>query len=151
MSQLFMSDGQSIGASASASILPMNIQGWFPLGLTDLISLLSKGLSSVFSSTTIWKHQLFCVHPSLWFHSYIHTWKTIALSIQTFASKAMSFLFNMLSRSLLAFIQEASAFLFHGYSGNLQWFWSPRRENLSLLPLFPLLFAMKWWDWFSWS
>ena len=56
MSQLFTSGGQRIGASASASVLPMNIQGWFPLGLTGLISLLSKGLSGVFSGTTVWKH-----------------------------------------------------------------------------------------------
>ena len=56
MSRLFASGGQSIGASASASVLPMNIQGWFSLGLTGLISLQSKGLSRVFSSTTIWKH-----------------------------------------------------------------------------------------------
>ena len=56
---LFTSDGQSIGASASASVLPMNIQGWFHLGLTGLLYLLSKRLSRVFSSTTIWKHQFF--------------------------------------------------------------------------------------------
>ena len=54
---LFASGGQSVGASVSASVLPMNIQGWFPLGLTGLITLLSKGLSRVFSSTTVWKHQ----------------------------------------------------------------------------------------------
>ena len=66
MSWLFTS-GQIIGASALASsVLPMNIQAWFPLGLTGLISLLSKGLSRVFSSTTIWKHQFFVLHPSLW-------------------------------------------------------------------------------------
>ena len=59
VSWFFASGGQNIGASASASVLPMNIQGWFPLGLTDLISLLSKGLSRVFSSTKIWKHQFF--------------------------------------------------------------------------------------------
>ena len=59
ISQLFASGGQSIGASALASVLPMNIQGCFPLGLTGLISLQSKGLSRVFSSTMIWKHQLF--------------------------------------------------------------------------------------------
>ena len=59
MSQLFTSCGQSIGASASASVLPMNIQGWFPLGLTGLISLLSKGLTRVFSNTTVPKHQFF--------------------------------------------------------------------------------------------
>ena len=59
MSQLFTSGGQSIEASASALVLPMNIQGWFPLGLTGLISLQSKGLSSIFSNTTIQKHQFF--------------------------------------------------------------------------------------------
>ena len=58
-SPFFSLGGQNIGASASASVLPMKIQGWFPLGLVDLISLLSKGLSRVFSSTTVWKHQLF--------------------------------------------------------------------------------------------
>ena len=72
MSRLFTSGGQSIGASASASVLPVNIQGWFPLGLTGLISLLSKGLSRVFSSTTIWKHQFFGTQPSLWSSSLVH-------------------------------------------------------------------------------
>ena len=57
MTQLFASDGQSTGASTSVSVLPVNIQGWFPLGLTGLISLQSKGLSKVFSNTTVRKHQ----------------------------------------------------------------------------------------------
>ena len=65
MSQFFESGDQSIGVSASASVLPMNIQGWFPLGLTALISLLSKGLSRVFSNTTVQKHQFFCTQLSL--------------------------------------------------------------------------------------
>ena len=73
-SWLFASGGQRTGASASASALPMNIQGWFPLGLTGLISLLSKGLSKVFSSTTVWKHQFFSAQPSLWYNSHICTW-----------------------------------------------------------------------------
>ena len=64
MNWLFTSGGQGIGASASASVLPMNIQDWFPLGLTGLISLQSKKLSRVFSSTTIWKHQFFSPQPS---------------------------------------------------------------------------------------
>ena len=74
MSRLFTSGGQSIGASASASVLPMNIQGWFPLKLTGLISLLSKGLCRVFSSTTVPKHQFFGTQPSLWSNSHNHTW-----------------------------------------------------------------------------
>ena len=72
MSQLFTSGSQSTGASAS--VLPMSIQGWFPLGLTGLISLQSKGLSRVFSNTTVWKHQFFSLQPSLWSNSHIHTW-----------------------------------------------------------------------------
>ena len=73
VNQLFPSGGTSIGAPASASVLPMNIQGWFPLGLTGLISLLSKGLPRVFSSTTVWKYQ-FGTQPTLWPNSHIHTW-----------------------------------------------------------------------------
>ena len=65
MNQLFASGGQNIGTSASAPVLPMNIQGWFPLQMTGLISLLSKGLSRVFSNTTIWKQQFFDIQPSL--------------------------------------------------------------------------------------
>ena len=65
MSRLFASGGQSIGASASASVLPVNIHRWFLLGLTDLSSLQSKGLSRVFSSTTVRKHQFFVIQPSI--------------------------------------------------------------------------------------
>ena len=72
--KLFIWGGQSIGASASASVLPMNIQGWFPLGLTGLISLQFKGLSRLFSNTTVQKHQFFDTQPSLWSNSHIHTW-----------------------------------------------------------------------------
>ena len=74
MSQFFASGGQSIGASASASILPMNIQDWFPWGLIGLLSLQSKGLSRVFSKTTIQKHQSFGAQLSLWSNSHIYTW-----------------------------------------------------------------------------
>ena len=74
ISQVFASGGQSIGASASESVLPMNIQDWFPLGLTGLISLLSKGLSRVFSSITIQNCQFFSTQTSLWSNSHIHTW-----------------------------------------------------------------------------
>ena len=66
---------QSIGASASASVPSINIQDWFPLGLTGLISLPSKGLSRVFSHTIIQRHQLFGAHISLWFNFHIHTWQ----------------------------------------------------------------------------
>ena len=69
----FSSGGQMTGVSASASVLSMNIQSWFLLGLIGLISLLSKGLTSVFSNITVWKNQLFGAQPSLWSNSHIHT------------------------------------------------------------------------------
>ena len=74
MSRLFASGGQITGVSASASVLPMKIQGWFPLGWTGWISLLSKGLLRVFSSTTAQKHQFFGAQPSLWSNPHIQTW-----------------------------------------------------------------------------
>ena len=74
MTQFFTSGGQSIGVPASASVLPMNIQDWFPLGWTGWISLLSKRLSRVFSNTTVQKHQFFGTQLSLYFNSHIHTW-----------------------------------------------------------------------------
>ena len=73
MSQVFTSGGQSIGVSASTSVLPMNTQDWSPLGLTSLISLQSKGLSRVFSNTTVRKHQFFNAQLSVWSNSHIHT------------------------------------------------------------------------------
>ena len=74
VSQLFASGGQSIGASALAAILPVNIQDWFPSGLTGLIFFQFKGLSRVFSNTTVQKHQFFGPQLSLWSNSHIHTW-----------------------------------------------------------------------------
>ena len=78
MSWLFESGGQSMGASASMTALPMNIQGWVPLGLTGLSSLQSKGLSRVFSSTTIWNHQFFSALYGP--HPYMTTGKIVALT-----------------------------------------------------------------------
>ena len=73
MSQHFTSGCQSITASASASVFPRNIQGWFPLGLTGLLSLQSKGLARVFSNTTVQEHQFFSNQPSLWSNSHMTT------------------------------------------------------------------------------
>jgi len=87
MNQFFASDGQSIGVSASASVLPMNIQDWFPLGWTGWLSLQSKGLSRVFTNTTVQEHQFFSTQLSLWSnssHPYMTTGKTIALTRRTF-------------------------------------------------------------------
>ena len=113
--------GQNIGALASASVLSMNIQGWFPLGLTGLISLQSKGLSRVSSSTTVWKHQSFSAQPSLMVqlsHLYTTTGKTIALTRQIFVGKLMSLLFNKLSRLIITFLPRSKCLL-------ISWLQSP--------------------------
>ena len=113
VSQFFASGGQSIGASASASVLPMNIQGRFPLGLTGFISLQSKGHSRVFSSTTIQKHHSsalsFLYDATLTsIHDY---WKSKALTVWTFVGKVMSLLFTMLSRFFTVFLPKSKHFL----------------------------------------
>jgi len=109
-SQFFTSGGQSIGVSASASVLPMNIQDWFPLGRTCLITLQSKGLSRVFSNSIVQKYQFFGTQPSLWSNSHIYTWllkKNIALTRWTFVGKGISLLFNMLFRFVIAFLPSS--------------------------------------------
>ena len=123
MSRLFTPGSQSIGASASASVLPKNIQGLFPLGLTGLISLQLKGLFRVFSSTTVQKHQFFSSQPSLWFNSLtsIHDyWKNRSFTIQTLVSKVTSLVLNMLSRFVLAFLPGNKCLLFHGWNHHLE-------------------------------
>ena len=96
VSQFFASSGQSIRVSASKSVLPMNIQDWFPLGWTGWISLQSKGLSRVSWNTTFQKHQFFLYSPTL---TSIHDhWKNLACTRQTFVDKVMSLLLNMLFR-----------------------------------------------------
>ena len=103
--QLFISDDQNTGVSASASALPMSIQGWFLLRLTGLTPLLSKGLSSLLQhhsskASILWHSDFFTVHLS---QPYVTTGKTIALTIRTFVSRVMSLLFNTLSRFVIAF------------------------------------------------
>ena len=114
MSQLFASGRQSIGTSFSASVLPMIIHSWFLLGLIGLISLLSKGLWRVFSSTTVQNHQFFGAQPSKWSrsqHPYMTTGKTIALTTQASIGKVMSLLFNRLSRFVIAFLPRSKRLL----------------------------------------
>ena len=92
INQFLASGGQIIGVSASASVLPMDIQDWFPLERTGWISLQSERLSRVFSNTTVQKHEFFDAQLSLWSNSHIHTWlleKTIELTRQTFVGKVM--------------------------------------------------------------
>ena len=113
MSHLFTSGGQSIGASASTSVLPMNTQDWSSLGWTRWMSLQSKGLSRVFSNTTVQKHQFFSTQLSSQSnsHPYMTTGKTIALTRWTFVGKVMSLLYNMLSRLVIAFLPRSKHLL----------------------------------------
>ena len=104
MTRLFQSGGHSFEAAASASVLPMNIQHWSPLGSTGLITLQSRGLSRVFSNTTIKKHQFFGTQPSLWSNSHIPTWLLEKPFTLTFVEKVLSLLLNTLSRFVVAFL-----------------------------------------------
>ena len=109
VSQFFASYGQSIGASASASVPPMNIQDWFPLRLTGLISLESKGLKSLLQHLTSKASILQCSSFFMvqFSHPYMTTGKTIPLTRWTFVSKVMSLLFNMLSRLVISFLSRS--------------------------------------------
>ena len=120
----------------------MNIQDWFSLGLTGLISLQFKGISRVFSNTIIQKHQFFRVQPSLWSnsHPYMTTGKPIALTTGMHVGKVMSLLFSTMSRFVIASLPRSKCLLISW----LQSFWSTRKENLSLVALFP--FYLPWSD-----
>ena len=120
MSQLFASGSQTIGVSASTSILPMNIQDWFPLGWTGWISLQSKALSRIFSNTTVRRHQFFSAQLSLWFNSHIHTWllEKPQLSLYRPLSARWCLFFNTLSRLVIAFLPRSKHLL-------ISWMQSP--------------------------
>ena len=120
MSQLFAWGGQSTWVSALSSFLRNNTQGWSPSEWTGWISLQSRGLSRVFSNTTVQKHQFFCSHLSLQSNSYPYmtTGKTIALTRWTFVDKIMSLPFNMLSRLVITFLPRSKHLL-------LSWLQSP--------------------------
>ena len=122
----FTSGGQSIGAPVSASVLPMNIQGWFPLGRTGLIFLQPKGLSRLLQhhnlKASILQHSIFFMVQLS--YPYVTIGKTIALIIQTFVRKVLSLLFNTLSRLVMAFLPRSK---FCNCSHHLQWFWRLRK------------------------
>ena len=110
-SQLFASGGQSIGVSASASVLPMNTQDWSPLRWTGWISLQSKGLSRVFSITTASIFQCSAFFTVQLSHPYMTTGKIIGLTRWTFVGKVMPLLFNMLSRLVITFLPRSKHLL----------------------------------------
>ena len=147
ISQFFASGGQSIGVSASASVLPMNIQDWFPLVWTSLISLKSKGLSRVFYNTlsskaSILRHSVFFIVQLS--HPYMNNGKTIALTRQTFVGKLMSLLFNKLSRLVITFIPRSKCLLISWLQALSAVILEPKNQNLSLFPLFSIY--LPWSD-----
>ena len=149
MSRLFASGGQSIGASASASVLPMNFQGWFLLGLTGLISWLSKGLSRVFSLTTASILQcsvFFMVQLS---QPYMTTGKTIAVTIRIFVGKVMSLLFNMLSRFVIAFLPRSKHLLISSLQSLSKVILKPKEIMSLCFHCFPIY--LSWSDGTRWS
>ena len=128
MSQFFISGGQSSGVSALASVLPMNIQDWLPLGWTGWISLQSKGLSRVFSNTTVQKHQFFGTLLSFIVqhsHPYMTIGKTIALTRWSFVGKVMSLLVNMLFRLVITFLPRSKRLLISWLQSPSTVIWSP--------------------------
>ena len=143
ISQLFTSCGQSVGASASASVLPMNIQNWCPLGLTGLISLQSTGLSKFFPASQFksinYLALSFMVQLS---HPYMTVGKTIALTRWTFTGKAMSLLFNILSRLVIAFLPRSKCLLISLLQLSSAVILKPKKIKSVTFPLFPHLFAM---------
>ena len=126
---------QNIGVSASESVLPMNIHGWLPLGWPAWISLLSKGLSRVFSNTTVQKHQFFSAQllysPTL--TSTHDFWKTKALTKWTFVGKVMSLLYNMLCRLVIIFLPRSKCLLISWLQSPSAVILEPSKNGLSLL------------------
>ena len=153
-SWLFALGGQNIGASASASILPMNIQGLFPLELTGLITLQSKGHLKVFSSTAVWKHQFsgtqafFMVQLS---SPYMTTGKAISLTIRTVVGKVIFLLFNTLSRFIIAFLPRNKCLSISWLQSLFTVILESKKIKSVIAFTLPLLFAVKWWNWKPWS
>ena len=145
-SQFIISGGQRIGATASASVLPTNIQDWFPLGWIVLISLQSKGLSRVFSHTTVQKHQFFGAQPSLCLlsHPCLTTGKTIALTRRTFVGKVMSLLFNTLSKLVIAFLARSKHLLISWLQSPSTVILEPKKIKSHCFRCFPI--CLPWSD-----
>ena len=138
MTQFFASGSQSIGVSASASVLPMNIHDWLPLGWTGWISLLSKGLSRVFSNTTV---QASIIQHLAYFmvqlsHPYMTTGKTLTRWI--FVGKVISLLFNMLSRLVIAFVPRSKHLLISWLQSPSAVIFEPKKiKSLTVSIVFP--------------
>ena len=138
------------GDSASASVLPVNIQGWFPSVFTDLISLQSKGLSKGSSKALILQHSAFYIAQLS--HRYMISRKTIVLTVQIFVSKGISLLFNMLSRFVIVFLPKSKHLLISSLQSPSKVILEPKKIKSDTVSIFsPHPFAKKWWDQMPWS
>ena len=153
MSHFFTSGGQSIGvSSASASVLPMNIQDLFPLGWTGWSNCSPRESQSLLQhhsskASILWYSAFFIVQVS---HPYMTTGKTIALTRWTFVGKVMSLIFNKLSRLVITFLSRSKRLLI-SWLQSLSAVILETHKIMSLFPLFPYLFAKKWLDQMPWS
>ena len=149
MSWLFASGGLCI--SGALSVLPMNTQGWFPLGWTGLISLRSKGLSRVFSSTTVWKHQLFSTQSSYGptLASICDYWKNHVFDSTDLCQQSHVFAFYTLSFHSFSSKKQASFNFMATVTFHCDLV--AQENTICYYFHFSLLFAMKWWDWIPWS
>ena len=153
MNQFFIPGGQSIGVSASASVLPMNIHDWFPLELTSWISLQSKELSRVFSSTTVQNYVLQC---SAFFmvqlsHPYMTTGKTMAFTRWNFVGKVMSLLFNIQSQLVIAFLPRRKCLLISWLQSPPAVILEPKEINYFTVSIASPSICHVKWDWMPWS
>ena len=151
VSQFFASGGQSIGASSSASVLPMNILGWFPLGWTDWIPLQSKGLSRILQhhsskASILPCSAFFIVQLS---HPYIITGKTIALTGWTFVGKVISLLFNIVSTMIIAFLPSSKHLFISWLRSPSAVILKPKKIKSVTVSIVSPSISMKWWDWMT--
>ena len=153
MSQFFASGGQSIGVSASVSVLPMNIQDWFPLGLTGWILTVQGTLKSLLQhhsskASILQCSAFFIVQLS---HSHMTTGKTMALTRWTFVGKEMSQLSNVLSRLVILLLPRSKRLLISWLQRPSALILEPKKIKSLIVSIVSHLFAMKWWDWMPWS
>ena len=152
-SQLFTSGGQSIGVSASTSVLPMNTQDWSPLGWAGWISLQSKGLKSLLQhhnskASILWRSAFFIVQLS---HPYMTTGKTIALARWTFVGKVISLLFNMLSRLVITFLPKSKHLFISWMQSPSAVILEPRKIKSATVSSVSPSICREMMDWIPWS
>ena len=150
MSPFFTSGGQSVGVSASASVLPMNIQDLSSFRLTGLISVQPRRPSSIFSSITVWKHQFFGTRPSVWFSSHsIHDyWKNHSFDLTDLCqqSHVMSLFFSMLSRFVIVFLPRSKCLLISWLQSLSVMILEPKKiKSVTVSIFFPIY--LPWSDW----